>query len=324
MAPGLDDHSGQRTPIRGPLTAELAGARSPVRQFLDARFGNGLRDVQRRYRQAAPGLVVPAADRQEVNPGTLGGAADWLLRFMLHPAPSLDLAITGAVFLGVRSGTIAAITGIARSLGVSSAAVAQAPGSGFDGPIPGTDADPESLARACWALSLLTEVCWAGPVAVASGPLSRFLERRASAAELLALAPTAALDQLAAFRDVYETTLIPQLASRPGRWHLGPTFTGSQLLNADADLIAAGLLIDLKTGSAKPSLGVKVALQVIGYALLDFSDTYQVTDVGIFSARYAYLATWDLQELLDQLAGHAINLADTRDEFRRLLLRSVR
>jgi hypothetical protein len=77
MAPGLDDDNGQRTRIRGPLTAKLADVRSPVRRFLDARFGSGLRDVQRRYREDAPGLVVPAADRQEVNPGTLGAAADW-------------------------------------------------------------------------------------------------------------------------------------------------------------------------------------------------------------------------------------------------------
>ncbi|HEY6790692.1 MAG TPA: hypothetical protein VI365_25625, partial [Trebonia sp.] len=75
MAPGLHDDGGRPTGIRGPLTAELADVRSPVRRFLDARFGNGLRDVQRRYREDAPGLVVPTADRQEVNPGTLGTAA---------------------------------------------------------------------------------------------------------------------------------------------------------------------------------------------------------------------------------------------------------
>ena len=38
--------------IRGPLTAEIAGSRSSVRRFLDERFAGGLRDVQRRYREA--------------------------------------------------------------------------------------------------------------------------------------------------------------------------------------------------------------------------------------------------------------------------------
>jgi hypothetical protein len=63
-----------------PLTAELDIKESPVRRFLDERFTSGLRDVQRRYRLAGPALVVPSADRQEANPGTVGTAADWLLR----------------------------------------------------------------------------------------------------------------------------------------------------------------------------------------------------------------------------------------------------
>jgi len=306
--------------IRGPLTAELANVRSPVRRFLDARFLSGLREAQRRYRGEVRGLVIPGADRQEVNPGTLGGAADSLLRFLLHPAPSLELAITGAGFFGPRSGLVAALAEIAGSLGLTSAAATSPGGTGFDGPVAGTAAEPELLARACWALSLLTELFRAGPAAAATSPLSRFRRGGASAAALLDLAPPVALDQLAAFRYVYETTLVPQLAGRVGRWHLGPTFTGSELLRADADLIAAGLLIDLKTAVARPSLGVQDAFQLIGYALLDFDDAYQLADVGIFRARYGYLARWGLQELLDELAGHPVGLAETREEFRALLL----
>jgi hypothetical protein len=215
---------------------------------------------------------------------------------------------------------VGALAEIAGSLGMSSVAATRPAGTGFDGPIAGSSADPELLERACWALSLLTEVYRAGAVVAASSPLSRFRRDRASAASLLALAPPVALDQLAAFRYVYETTLIPQLAGRVGRWCLGPAFAGSELVRADADLVAAGLLIDLKTAAAKPSLGVKEAFQVIGYALLDFDDAYQLTDVGIFSARYGYLARWDLQALLDELAGHDVSLADTREEFRQLLL----
>jgi len=65
--------------ILRPLTAELDSKDSPVRQFLDDRFTSGLRDVQRRYRQAAPPLVVPSADRQEANPGTVGTAENDVL-----------------------------------------------------------------------------------------------------------------------------------------------------------------------------------------------------------------------------------------------------
>lgn len=118
---------------------------------------------------------------------------------------------------------------------------------------------------------------------------------------------------------MFSDTLIPQLAARTGTWALGPTFTGSALIKADADLIAAGLLIDLKTSAKKPSLGVTDLLQVIGYALLDFDDEYRVDALGIFSARYAYLATWELPALLSELAGHDVDLRTVRGRFRDLL-----
>src|SRR5689334_20091435 len=111
---------------------------------------------------------------------------------------------------------------------------------------------------------------------------------------------------------------MPVLRRHPGQWYLGPTFTGSALMKADADLIAAGLLVDLKTNS-KFSLGVTALFQVIGYALLDFHDTYHLDEVGIFSARYAHLAPWNLGALLDELAGQAIGLGALRQEFRELI-----
>jgi hypothetical protein len=42
--------------------------------------------------------------------------------------------------------------------------------------------------------------------------------------------------------------------------------------------------------------------------------------LSIFSARYAYLATWELPGLLDELAGRHVSLRLVRAEFRRLLL----
>jgi hypothetical protein len=118
---------------------------------------------------------------------------------------------------------------------------------------------------------------------------------------------------------VFETALIPQLTTRRGPWALGPTFSGSAVIGgADGDLIAAGLLLELKT-SAKLTLAVKDLFQVIGYALLDFDDEYKLTEVAIFSARYAYLATWSLGGLLSELAGHPASLQSARQEFRQLL-----
>jgi hypothetical protein len=297
----------------GSLTAELDIKESPVRRFLDERFTSGLRDVQRSYRQAAPPLVIPPPDRQQANPGTVGTAADWLLRFLLHPEPSLALAAAGADLCGMDD----AFTEIAASLGYSPGVISASP-EGFTGPVSGNGTEPEHLGSACWALALLTEM-FRNPMAALNGPLGRFGGRPVSASDLLTLAPPTGLSQLAAFRQVFETALLPGLSHRPGRCLLGPTFSGSALIAADADLITAGLLLDLKTDS-KFSLGVTVVFQVIGYALLDFDDAYNLTELGIFSARYAHLATWDIGILLDELAGRTISLAAVRQEFRQLLV----
>lgn len=299
------------------LTAELDTKGSPVRRFLDERFTVGLRDVQRRYRQAAPSLVVPSADRQEANPGTVGTAADWLLRFLLHPRPPLKLAATGASLCGMRD----AFADIAMSLGymLDSGGVLT-DSAGFAGPASGSTAEPDDLARACWALALLTEV-FRNPMAAMNGPLGAFGSRQVSSSSLLSLATPAAVNQLARFRSVFEADLLPQLARRSGRWFLGPNFAGSALMKADADLIASGLLLDLKTDS-KFSLGITVLFQVIGYALLDFDNACGLTEIGIFSARYTHTATWDLGALLDELAGRPISLFAIRQEFRDLLSRS--
>ena len=304
--------------IRGPLTAELNTKDSPVRRFLDERFSSGLREVQRRYRQPSPVLVVPSAERLEANPGTVGTAADWLLRFMLHPRPSLKLAAAGAALCGRRSGMVEALIEIAESIGYAPEAVLDVSITDFTGPISGNDADAGQLASACWAFALLTEM-FRNPMAAMLGPLGRFRGHGVSGSELLGLASPTALGQLAAFREVFASALLPQLAHRPGRWVLGAEFTGSALIKADADVIAAGLLLDLKTDS-KLSLGVTTMFQVIGYTLLDFDDAYQLTEVGTFSARYAYLATWDIGTLFDELAGDQVSLPSVRREFRQLLL----
>jgi hypothetical protein len=328
MALGRDDRRGLNRARRDGLAAELARARSPVRRFFGSRFTTGLRDVQRRYRKAAPALVIPVADRQWVNPGTLETAADWLLRFLLCPAPSLQVATAGAYRCGPRSGVVQALTEIAGVLGLGRRTLTGGESGGFGGPVAGNDAEPEFLASVCWILALLTEVLRAGSITdllrggqrtAPAGPLGQFWDRQASAGELLNLVPMAVQDQLGAFRHVFEETLLPQLATRHGHWYLQPEANDSWP-HSTADLIAAGLLIDLETSARKPTLGRDELFHLIGCALFDRDDAYQLTDLGIFSARYAYLATWDLQSLLDELAGRAVSLADTRKELRQLLV----
>lgn len=115
-----------------------------------------------------------------------------------------------------------------------------------------------------------------------------------------------------------ESVLLPALASRLGLWAIGPVFAGSQIMPGDADLIAAGLLTELKTGK-KPSLAVTNLWQILGYVFMDYNDKFGITDVALFSARYGYLAQWSLDELLPQLAGGPATTAALRMEFRVLL-----
>ncbi len=322
---GPDDDAVEVRPLRRrALTREIEDTSSPVRQFFDERFTGGLKDLQRRYRQAAPPLVVAPVPQAEANPGTLGGAADWLLRFMVCPDPGVDLAVAGAAHLS--PGMMLGVAELARLLGVThlpgTLSIGGSPVSGsvhtFTGPMAGASMDQELLARGCWVLALATEA-FRSAQAAAMGPLAQFRGGPVTTDALLALASPAGLDQLARFRHVFETSLIPQLATRRGPWAVGPTFAGSAMIGgADGDLIAAGLLLELKT-SAKLTLAVKDLFQVIGYALLDFDDEYNLAEVGIFSARYAYLATWSLDSLLSELAGHPASHRAARQEFRRLL-----
>jgi hypothetical protein len=61
-------------------------------------------------------------------------------------------------------------------------------------------------------------------------------------------------------------------------------------------------------------------LQVIGYALPDFDDDYRVAELGIFTARYGYRATWEPGALLSELAMYEISVQSARDEFQGSLL----
>ena len=187
----------------------------------------------------------------------------------------------------------------------------------FTGPAQGASTEPDLLYRACWGLALLTEVYRRGPDIAAIGPLGRL--PRKSARSLLEAAPDAGLEQLAALRGVMELALLPAIGSRHGLWAIGPVFAGSEIMRGDADLIAGGLLTELKTTTKKPSLGVTDLSQMLGYVLMDYVDEYAITDVALFSARYGYLAQWNLSTLLPRLAGRAVTAAALRAEFRVLL-----
>ena len=124
---------------------------------------------------------------------------------------------------------------------------------------------------------------------------------------------------MAGLRGVMESALLPGIASRHGLWAVGPVFAGSKIMPGDADLVAGGLLTELKTTSKKPSLGVTDLWQILGYVFMDYVDEFAITDVALFSGRYGYLAQWNLDVLLSRLAGRPVTATELRAEFRALL-----
>jgi hypothetical protein len=294
--------------IQGPLTYELAHKESPIRQFFDDRLTPGLKDAQAAYRATAGPILIPGVPREVADAGTIGTAADWMMRFLVHPNPSLRLAAQGASMCGM----LPALQELAFMLGFPDAGTEE-----FPGPAKSTGAQSDLLHRACWGLALLTEVYRRGPEIAAVGPIGRLPDR--SAQSLLDAAPDAGLQQLAALRGVMESAMLPAIVSRQGLWALGPVFAGSQIMPGDADLVAGGLLTELKTTTKKPSLGVTDLWQMLGYVFMDYIDEFAITDVALFSARYGYLAQWNIDVLLPQLAGRPVTATALRAEFRTLL-----
>ncbi|ORA26940.1 hypothetical protein BST13_31470 [Mycobacterium aquaticum] len=280
------------------LTSAIADKHSPLRRYFDVRFPH-VRGIQAAYRAAAGPLLVPGGT---ANPGILGAAFDFMIRLTLDSTCVPDVAI--AAFRHHAS-CVAAITRVAHIGGAAACGCRDS-------------VLPVETARASWALALCTEIYRAGPQP--GSPLQSLYRRgRFTPAGLLDAAPKDAIAQLCALHTVAVEHLYPALPY--SRMVLGPVFAGSVLCKADADLIADGHLIDVKThlgalnratGARSDRLPLSTIYQLAGYALFDYADTYGITAVGVYSARYGALWTRDFAEFLQELAGGVVDIAAER------------
>ncbi len=251
------------------LTSELEDPRSPISRWMQDQFP-WTRDVLAEYRLAAPDLSVSG---KGANPGTTGGALDWRLRFLVDPRPDVRMPIRVGEFLG--EGMSAATRTLAELLDArttdtsADSGYATAP---VDDAVPIPLRDEETLLQACWVLSLLTEVYRAGPYA--TSPLGTVPDHP-TVDQLLDLAPAAAVDDLQAMTGLARSVLVPELHAWGRPVYVGPTFDGSQYVHADADLIAGGVLLEVKAtigqkrkdGSRYCGLDTLTLHQVLGYAV---------------------------------------------------------
>ncbi|WP_285601351.1 hypothetical protein [Kineosporia sp. NBRC 101731] len=300
------------------LTYEIKDPRSPVAVWLRERFPHH-REVQTAFRAGAGPILVPPPAGAVL--GTQGGAIDWWLRFLIDPAPRLELALAG---LTRHRGRPFVKPGLRLLAQVGVIEPGSATVAAMD-PTRVADLPDEWWARLSYALALLVEGARMAPAGVEHSRLM-LLSPPSSPRELLDLCTDAEVADLIAMRDLARERLLPALP--PGPVHTGMTFEGSHDLNADADLIAAGVLVDFKAsqggnprqnGTRAASLPHADLDQLLGYALMDYSDAFALHSLAIYSTRFGYLASWPIDQLTAQLAGGPLDLALLRREFANIL-----
>lgn len=295
------------------LTYEIKDAASPVARWLRVTFPH-YKEIQAEYRVGAGvARVVPS---RAVAPATQGAAIDWWLRMLIDPEVPVDLPYAG-LSTGQVSCVRAGLELLAALGGLDDTGAPRAVK-----PARLASASDEWWARACYALALLTEL-YRAPV-VDGSRLMR-LSEDSKVEDLLALANDDEVADLIALRDLARERLLPALPA--GAVATGVTFDGSRDLNADADLICGGMLVDFKAsqgrarkdGTRAASLDRTELDQLLGYALMDYSDTFGIHTVAIYGVRFGHLAAWPLVDLATRMSGRQVDIAELRKQFAHLL-----
>ena len=280
------------------------------------------RQVQDDYREAVERIRVLGGPS---NPGTIGSAFDVWVQLHTLPRPELDLVTRGARLVGP------AVADACDLLLDRLGPPVTRPEPSFAGPWtgPAESLAPDELLRLCWAAGCLVEVFRVGGVAPGS-PLSTVARGRVTV--LLELAPQAAVDELAELSALASTSLLPglQTLAATGPTWPNPVFAGSTFMPADADLVVGHTLVEVKTvlgrkatgasGGRKAALDAITLYQLVGYVLHDYDNALAISSVALYQARYGHLAIWDLQDLLDQLAGRPVDLPELRKRWHDLLV----
>lgn len=307
------------------LTSHLKDSKSPVRRFFSERFPN-TRSVIRECRSTItdaetirPAIPVPW--------GTIGIALDYRLRYYFGITPSHDLvAWAGAKRVSDDE--------IWESVGIGSYAIKAGPNDpslprgtiesffqDLDEVLPelrpaGRQLDrqqEETLTRYCIVLALFEEVFRAGP-----RPTSPLFtgEAKTTSSELLAIPETHWIDDICSLSSLFYARFGEALADPV---ILNPTFDGSKDLGgADGDFILNNCLIDIKA-TIKPGVTKPMLYQLLGYVLLDYSNQYQINDVGLYFARQGVLLQWSLQDLLGSLVNGVVPpLKELREQFQQV------
>ena len=172
--------------------------------------------------------------------------------------------------------------------------------------------EEEMLTRYCYVLALFEEVARSGRLDVF--PLLG--EQGVTVQRLLSTTADEWVDDICNMSRLFYERCQEQLS---GKAILNPTFEGSRDVGgADADIILGSCLIDIKA-TVRPGVTRNWLYQLLGYALLDYSDEYQLDSVGVYLARQGVLHKWPLRDLIEKLSGipypHPEYLQELRGRF---------
>ena len=279
----------------GILSKDVRSPHTSVGQYLREQFPN-VKPLREEYKSLAHDLVV---DSKGAHAGNIGTAFDAIVKLTLNPDETPPSALMR--FLGDLN-YHQVVNELANIVGHSD--------------------DRELVGRAAWGLALCVIAYRAGPAApqipnlVYSGDFT--------VDTMLEQADDAAVEELAKLKTVADKHLFPEIANS---FVLEPSFDYSAQINAEADLITEGLLLDIKTslatkntaGARPDTLKSTDIYQLLGYVLFDYSNKHNINRIGLYSARYGTLVTWPLEHVLNLASGRDFSVQAGRQDIRNIL-----
>lgn len=136
--------------------------------------------------------------------------------------------------------------------------------------------------------------------------------------DMVATIPDAVIRDLHNLLDYYQTTQAANWINH--EIYENPTFVGSDDVGgADADWIIDQTLWDMKTTKYAYGGLHNDIHQILGYALLDYTDQYHIKQVGLYYARFGTTLQWSVNELLHELSGESYSLEKWRKIFQKFV-----
>ena len=301
------------------LTSEIDRANSPIRRWLEGNFDQVTALVravnkERKASQPTAKVVLPPG----TNAGTVGTAFDYRLRYLFAATSPMDfVAGSGARLMGAffeDEGILLADQPIPASVIESFFHYTEEWVTNCNPVARELSAQEETdLDRICYMLALFEEVrragLWPGSPLTSQGVTS--LD------DLLGLVPAPAIADLALLTKPMYPVWLP-LAAKP--FVLNPVFEGStDVGGADADLIVDGTLVDIKS-TTKPNLDKATVYQLLGYLFLDYTNEYQVDELGVYYSRTAELVRLPIATVFQVAASDSgKSIADYRSDLQQVM-----